>query len=108
MYDFYWASHSADSTGLSGMGYNEFMRHCRVTGPVTDQLGAMTGMFGGAKSPGGGGGYRRRRSSFPFGGLVLGGEQTGPKGADGNKLISLAQGAKKVMAMSPRYQHDIY
>ena len=114
VYDFYWASYSAESTGLSGMGYNELVRQCLLTGPAIDQLGMKhLSRLGSTTTTAGG---RRRRSSFPVGVLdVKAADTNEEKEKDSDKsevgkigvsvqhkLIDIAQGARKIVAMSPR------
>ena len=103
---------------MSGFGYNELVRQCQVVGPATDQLGmSHLSLFGSNSTTAGG---RRRRSSFPPGGTAGAagalaedifkkhssesdeGDVLGEVASSGGQ-ISLASGARKVVAMTPRY-----
>ena len=61
MYDYYWATYSAESTGLNGMAYNELVRHCHITGSVWEQLRLNHISTNSGRTSAG----HRRRSSFP-------------------------------------------
>lgn len=123
VYDYYWANYSADSTGLSGLGYNEFVRQCDVIGPAMNQHGMDQFDSTETQKPTSRSG-RRRRSSFPPASLMNirkssnGGvnlstgssdeQSTVEEGTDSTNgtvpptKINVDRGLKTVVAMNPR------